>query len=366
MASMKCAGTLCLLVAFATTWTLGQESSATRAADAARNGWQAIREGHNQHAATAFGTALESERRDPSIYLGAGLAAYLLGQPTRARAFLDQAIQLAPAYTAASLLLGNILYRGSDLDGAMRVYEAALVHAPDNAVLTRRLEEWRREAWLHSRFFQSQGAHFTVLFEGPADEQLARRALESLEAAYWRVGTVLYTFPEQIITVVLYTQEQFRDITRSPAWAAAVYDGQIRVPVGGALERADELDRVLAHEFTHALVRSIAPRGVPSWLNEGLAVVFEPNGRDWATEQLTKMSVRVPPSRLSAGFDGFNSSEAQAAYAQSAAAVDRLIELAGTAAVVGLLQDIAQGSEFAAAFAQRVLMSYESFVSSLP
>jgi Flp pilus assembly protein TadD len=120
MASMKCAGTLCLLVAFATTWTLGQESSATRAADAARNGWQAIREGHNQHAATAFGTALESERRDPSIYLGAGLAAYLLGQPTRARAFLDQAIQLAPAYTAASLLLGNILYRGSDLDGAMR------------------------------------------------------------------------------------------------------------------------------------------------------------------------------------------------------------------------------------------------------
>jgi hypothetical protein len=33
----------------------------------------------------------------------------------------------------------------------------------------------------------------------------------------WRVGTALYTFPEHVITVVLYTAEQFRDTTRSVA-----------------------------------------------------------------------------------------------------------------------------------------------------
>ena len=85
--------------------------------------------------------------------------------------------------------------------------------------------------------FQSQSAHFTVLFEGPADEQLARRAVDVLEDAYWRVGTALYTFPDHVITVVLYTEEQFRDTTRSPAWAAGAYDGRIRIPMRGALDR---------------------------------------------------------------------------------------------------------------------------------
>ena len=110
--------------------------------------------------------------------------------------------------------------------------------------------------------------------------------IDVLEAAYWRVGTALLTFPERIITVVLYTEQQFRDITRSPGWAAAAYDGRIRVPVRGALMNPEELDRVLTHEFTHALVQSLAPRGVPTWLNEGLAVMFEPNGPAWADAQL--------------------------------------------------------------------------------
>src|SRR5204862_6751608 len=139
----------------------------------------------------------------------------------------------------------------------------------------------RREGALHPAFLQANGAHFPVLFEGPADEALASRALEILESAYWRVSTALALYPEGVITVALYTQEQFRDITRSPDWAAAVYDGRIRVPVRGALTKPAELERVLAHEFTHVLVRTLAPQGVPTWLNEGLAVLFENNGEQW-------------------------------------------------------------------------------------
>jgi hypothetical protein len=186
-----------------------------------------------------------------------------------------------------------------------------------------------------------------------------------LETAYWRVGTAMYTFPEQVITVVLYTQQQFRDITRSPDWAAAVYDGRIRVPMRGALKRPEELERVLAHEFTHALVRSIAPRGVPTWLNEGLAVVFEPEGRAWAEGQLAKTTTRLPAETLAGSFAGLSGAKARIAYAQSAAAVDKLIELAGTAAVVALLQDLAQGERFSAAFERRVLMPFDTFVTGL-
>lgn len=337
----------------------------TRANESGRAGWEAVRAGRAADAAKAFAEAIDDEPRDPSLHLGAGLAAHLLGQSTTARHELEQALTLSPGYTAASLLLGEILYRGSDLEGAIRVYEQALTHAPSHDQLRTRLETWRKEASLHSNFFQSQGAHFTVLFEGPADEELARRAVELLEAAYWRVGTALYTFPEHVITVVLYTQQQFRDITRSPDWAAAVYDGRIRVPMRGALQRPEELERVLAHEFTHALVRSIAPRGVPTWLNEGLAVVFEPAGRTWADEQLGKTTTRLSAETLAGSFASLSGARARVAYAQSAMAVDKLIELSGTAAVVALLQDLAQGERFPAAFERRILMPFDTFVTGL-
>lgn len=94
---------------------------------------------------------------------------------------------------------------------------------------------------------------------------MARRAVELLESAYWRVGTALYTFPDRVITVVLYSALQFRDITRSPSWAAAAYDGRIRIPMRGALDHSPgELERVLTHELTHAIIRAIAPRAVPT------------------------------------------------------------------------------------------------------
>ena len=354
--------------------TVAQGLHGSQAAASARAGWDAIRAGRAADAAAAFADAIAAEPRDPALHLGAGLASHLLGQATAARHALERALTLAPGYTAAALLLGEILYRGSDLDGAIRVYEQALAHArrgPSDVEggteqLTGRLAEWRREAALHSGFFQRHGAHFTVLFEGPADDDLAKQAVERLEEAYWRVGTALATYPEQVITVVLYTQQQFRDITRSPDWAAASYDGRIRVPMRGALARPAELERVIVHEFTHALVRGIAPHGIPTWLNEGLAVLFEPQGLERAKRQIGGTRARLPHDRLGGTFGGFSPREARLAYAQSAVAVDRLIGLAGTPAVVELLRDLARGEAFDAAFERRALLPFDRFVRELP
>jgi hypothetical protein len=128
------------------------------------------------------------------------------------------------------------------------------------------------------------GDHFTVSFEGPEDAAMAAQALQSLNKAFWRICDVFGTFPIKSVPVVLYSGEQFSDITRSPKWAAAAFDGIIRVPMRGADEKGEDLDRVLAHEFSHALIRSLATRGLPTWLNEGLASVLESDDLGWATK----------------------------------------------------------------------------------
>jgi hypothetical protein len=200
-----------------------------------------------------------------------------------------------------------------------------------------------------------------VLFEGPREEAVAKRAIELLEASYWRIGTTLGAYPNGIITVVLYTNEQFRDVTQSPDWAAAAFDGRIRVPMRGALENAAQLDRVLAHELTHAFVYSIAPRGVPQWLNEGLAQMFEPGQKSEAPA----VAAALPLSRLEKTFAGLDKDQARAAYAQSAAAARALVDQAGTTAVLNLLTFIAEGASFEQAFERATFISYSAFQQML-
>ncbi len=252
--------------------------------------------------------------------LGAGLALHQLGRSDEARAYLEEAIRLDPGLTPASVLLGLILHRAGDLGAAVRVYERALEHAPGDPQIAPRLEAWRREASLHGTFQQSMSTNFTVLFEGPAEQQHAARALERLEAAYWRIGGALGTYPAGVITVVLYTERQFSDVTRSPGWAAGLYDGRIKVPMLGALDHPDDLERVLAHELTHVFVHSLAARGVPQWLNEGLAGVFERADLSWAEATVRQAAALVPLDRLHGDFSGLSSVGARLAYAESALA----------------------------------------------
>jgi hypothetical protein len=335
------------------------------AAQLSRAGWEALNSGRTRDAAAAFEQALKVAPQTPELLLGAGVTAHLQGHDDEARRFLLDALKVEPALTAASLLLGNVLYKSGDIDGAIATYEQALAHAPDHPRLTRQLDAWRKEAALHDRFGRKLGDHFTVLFEGPAEAALADRAVEVLESAYWRIGTALYTYPTDVITVVLYTREQFRDITQSPEWAGGAFDGRIRVPVRGALENRAEFERVLSHEFTHARVQSLAPRGVPFWLHEGLAGVFEGSDMAARQQQLRGAPTRLPLTRLERSFDSLSGADASLAYAESAVAVRELLDEAGAPAVVNLLEDLGRGAALPDAFERRILFSYAEFQKKL-
>ena len=211
------------------------------------------------------------------------------------------------------------------------------------------------------RFIESRGAHFRVLFEGPADQALARRCVEILEAAYWRIGGALAVYPSEPVEVILYTLQQFRDVTRSPEWAVGAYDGRIHVPVRGAEQQPNELERVLAHEFTHAVVANVGGPQVPVWLNEGLAVMFEPGGAEDANRVLQRDIPRPRLQTLHRGFGRLNDAQATAAYAMSAVAVERMFQLRGGAGIGLLLRDVAAGAPFAAAFRQRIQIPYDDF-----
>ena len=333
-----------------------------------RAGWDAIAAGRAHDAAEAFRQAIAGDPRNPRLYLGAGTAAFLERRDADARSALEHALGLDPKLIRARTLLGQVLYRSGDLAGAIRSYDTLIAQAPGDEQARATLDKWRREAALNDRLQQTIDAHFTVSFEGPEEAALAAEVLEALDRAYWRIGAVLSTYPASAINVVLYTSEQFRDITRSPSWAVGAYDGTIRVPMRGALDDPKELDRVLAHEFTHALVRGIAPRGVPAWLNEGLATALERGdlaGLAWAEARVQQARVPVSLAALQTSFARLTGDQAQLAYAVSALAARRLVTNAGGVAVMNLLRDLGEGANFDAAFERRIQRSFTDFVASL-
>lgn len=346
--------------------SLAAQRARVDAAALAAEGWAAIEARRFGDALDAFTAAAAARQGDAATYAGAGVAAFMLGQNADAQHWLERALKIAPQFTDASLLLGQLHYRAGRVSEAIAVYEAALTHEPGHPEIEQRLAQWRSDARLRGTSYRSPGAHFSVLFQGTADELIARRAVEILEAAYWRVGGEFRIYPEQPITVVLSTQQQFRDITRSPEWAAGAYDGTIRVPVRGALEHDADLERVLAHEFVHALVSTIGGRNVPVWLDEGLASMFEPRSAAAEDAALLRHAGDRPPLKLlERSFSRLSGGQAQYAYAQSTVAVRRLVQLRGMHAVVALLQDLGRGITFDAAFHQRIAVRYDDFAAAV-
>jgi len=342
-------------------------STAQRAAQdpqtLAKEAAAALNERRFDDALTAFTAAAAGLPNDANVALGAGLAAYMLARSTDAETWLVRALKLQPALMQASIVLGEVQHRAGRLEEAIATYESALKLAPkgNTAPLEDRLAAWRKEQQLVGRFSRSQGTHFTVLFDGPADEFLARRIVDHLESAYLHVGESLSAYPTEPITVVLYTSQQFQDITRMPAWSGASYDGRIHVPVRGALQQTEQLDRVLTHEFVHAVVAMIGGPTVPVWMNEGLATALQPGGVEQSDAILAVVSVRPPLQQLHGSFSGLNGAQASLAYAYSTYAVRRIIQLRGANAVVGLLRDLARGVDFNTAFGKHVEMRYEEF-----
>jgi tetratricopeptide (TPR) repeat protein len=329
----------------------------------AKEGAAALNERRFADALTAFTAAAAQLPDDGNVALGAGLAAFMLGRNSDAETWFVRALKLQPNLTQASIVLGELQHRSGRLDEAIATYEAALKLAPkgDTGQFEDRLTSWRKEQQVVGRFSRSQGTHFTVLFEGPADEFLARRVIDHLESAYLHVGEALSAYPTAPITVVLYTTQQFQDVTRMPAWSGASYDGRIHVPVRGALEQTEQLDRVLTHEFVHAVVAMIGGPTVPVWMNEGLATALEPGAVEQSDGILSAVSVRPRLEQLHGSFSGLNAAQAGLAYAYSTYAVRRIMQLRGANAMVGLLRDLARGVDFRTAFGKHVEMRYEDF-----
>jgi tetratricopeptide (TPR) repeat protein len=288
----------------------------------APEGWAALARQEPSRAADIFAAALEQQPRNPLLHFGAGASAYALGRKQSAMRSLRTAVEIDPNLDDAQELLGHVAYELGETSLAITSMERAAARRPRDRERGELLDRWRRESKAHASYDEKPAEHFRILYEGGTQQAIGSRVASVLESEHARLATIFDKTPPAPVTVVLYTNQTFHDLTRSPAWAAGHYDGRIRVAVGGEFSSSD-LDRLLAHELVHAFVAASASRRVPAWLDEGLATYLQSTDRNWIPAVLHGAEA-LPFEALTRGFSGLDERAALVAYAESATAVEIL------------------------------------------
>lgn len=309
-------------------------------------GKERIRQGRYEEALEILekGESNSPEKRAFIFYRG--LAYHLLKRSYEAESELLKVAYENGGDPEALKLLGRIYYDRTDLPAAIRAWERAMEIAPEDKELARLIAKARREARVEQKMTTAYTGRFLVQYDGERDEAIGRIVVEVLEDAYNTVGVDLDHFPEGDIPVILYTKRDFKEITESPDWAGGLYDGKIRVPVGGLKETTDELKALLYHEYTHVVIGYVTKGRCPQWLNEGLAI-FEESRFIPVHQGVLREAARddklIPLSRLGVSFTSLKGKKARLAYEESYSFVKYLIDNYGIFRLADVLSGLSGG-----------------------
>jgi tetratricopeptide (TPR) repeat protein len=294
---------------------------------------------------------------------GMGFACFEDRDRAKAEEWLKRYVQLGGGRPDAYNLLGRIYYESGRGEQALPYLENSLALSPEQPQVAQLADKIRRELRVEAGFFESETSHFLIKYEGREVPEAGRVVMVICEEAYLMVGRRLGYYPDDQVPVILYTDEQFQDVTRSPAWAGAIFDAKIRIPAKGLRQRTEVLERLIFHEYTHALVHNISQGRAPLWFHEGLAQMSEelPLDEYALAAKVVAAGGPVPLSRLEGSFMGLPLREAQTAYAESWLAVQYLYDRYGQFSVRELLGFLAEGDNISAAVPRLTARDYAVF-----
>jgi tetratricopeptide (TPR) repeat protein len=320
-------------------------------------GQKLMRENRYEEAVKSFDQARELFPDESRYYVMKGIALYFSKLPDSARNELERARGLGGDTPDILFFLAKLEYDSGNLQPAIELLEKALQLKGDLHEAQQLAEKIKRELAVEKTMDRGYSSRFMISYDAESKSHLAGEVLSTLEDAYSNVGRDLSFFPTGRIPVILYTRQDYRTVTAGPDWSGGMYDGKIRLPIGGADELSPRLKGVLHHEYTHVVVQELTHNRCPTWLNEGLAEVA---GRKLDNQPLLalQMAVRsgglLPFNRLEGPFTSLSNREAALAYQQSYSLVEFMVRAYGWPKINELLQQLGSGMNTATAM-QKVM-----------
>lgn len=312
------------------------ERSTTELRETQRQAHEALERRDYERAASHFLSLLKDQPDLYSARVGYAVSQIELEHDGLALSVVLDGISRDPERPELYILLGQLRYREDRLDDALRAWGRAFELAPTDE-LRDLLLKVERELHASRDYDFSASSHFNLHYDGALDPELAHAMLDYLEEQYWVVTETLRHDPPQPITVQLFPRREFRDVTQAPEWAGGLYDGKIRLPLGGLTRLTPDAKRVLVHELTHAVLHSKSRGSAPRWLHEGLAQMAE-------GKKLLRSELQAIVGELGAVSDD-RWAEMEFSYPRALSLTQYLATRSGFDSLVDVVERIGRGAE---------------------
>jgi tetratricopeptide (TPR) repeat protein len=307
-----------------------------------------------------FESALRNNPQNPAILNFYASLLVKTGNARQAIIYAEQAVAQAPDSADAYAVLGYAQYSADHPKEAIQSWKKSLSLRPD-ASIRQVLARAQREKYVETDYSERETGHFVLRYEGAqSSEALRGQILETLESAYQDLARQFGSEPRSSVSVVLYTNQAFFDVTHARAWVGALNDGKIRVPLRGLSAMTPSLARVLRHELTHSFIDQVTMGRCPQWLHEGIAQMLEPRSLNGGATlaQLFKTDREIPLNSLETGFSMLSSAQAELAYAESLATVSYIRDRYGMSDVTRILDKLGQGESVESALRSTIHCDY--------
>lgn len=195
-----------------------------------------------------------------------------------AQILLEEFLDHQPQNYKIIAALGKIHYKNGSLKEAQYLISRAVTLSQEPEVkLKSFLKQIQKENEIIKNSQKYNSIHFSLTCNADFSDKTAEKILRILEESYDKIGEMLNFYPLQRAQVLVLQTTDFKRVHDLPDWAGGVYDGKIRIPVYKTNLDEKALARSVRHEYTHHVVFLLASGNCPSWLNEGLAQIFEFN-----------------------------------------------------------------------------------------
>ena len=321
-----------------------------------------MRKGDPEAAITKYREALKYLPDDQALELALGFLLWKQEHYLETTDLLLPAADRHPRAPDYRVLLGSAYYGMDNLQQAITEWNKALA-IKDNLHVREAVVRAQRELDVSGGYSELRSEHFLLRFDGQRNDNLSGQILNSLDGSFQDLVLDLEYSPTEAIVVILYPNEAFRDITRTPGWVGALNDGKIRVPISGLTQMTPDLARVLKHELTHSFVRQITLGKCPTWFNEGLAQLEEGSAttaRGGLLARAVAAAQVSPLASLEGSFVSLPADQATLAYLKSLAALEYLRDTFVMGEVRQILKQMAS-SDFGTILQNEVRMTYTSF-----